>query len=293
MPRFVRDDGPRSARLVLIGEAPGGHEDVRGIPFVGPAGQTIARWWHSVDLTRRDFYITNVYPYQPPNNRLAAIPKSEIADWTVKLHDRLAALDDPWLIVPTGNTALRALTGKVGIMKHRGSIYEYLDRNGRRIKVIPTIHPAATFQTPYHAKRCVRDWQRIAGDVDFRELRLPVREHFIRPSLTDVEDFVTDVEAQIMLPPGPDTVVGNILADPPFDLNEPEYDNPLRIEDRVKKVDDGAGGLVEQSVKFPVWFEPTWMGGTPMCGALDKGAEVVQHWVSEHAKGFPPIVIPA
>src|SRR5574337_139064 len=68
-------------------------------------------------------------------------------------------------------------------------------------------------------------------------------------------------------------------------------DNPLRIEDRVKKVDDGAGGLVEQSVKFPVWFEPTWMGGTPMCGALDRATEVVQRWVSEHARGFPPIVI--
>ena len=68
-------------------------------------------------------------------------------------------------------------------------------------------------------------------------------------------------------------------------------DNPLRIEDRVKKVDDGAGGLVEQTVKFPVWFEPTFMGGTPMCGALDKAAEVVQHWVSEHGRGFPPIVI--
>jgi hypothetical protein len=68
-------------------------------------------------------------------------------------------------------------------------------------------------------------------------------------------------------------------------------DNPLRIEDRVKKSDDGAGGLVEQTVKFPVWFDPKWAGGTPMCGALKAASDVVQRWVSEHAKGFPPIVI--
>lgn len=68
-------------------------------------------------------------------------------------------------------------------------------------------------------------------------------------------------------------------------------DNPLRIEDRTKKVDDGAGGIVEQQVKFPLWFDAKWAGGTPMCGALRAAADVAQRWVSEHSKGFPPIVI--
>jgi hypothetical protein len=67
--------------------------------------------------------------------------------------------------------------------------------------------------------------------------------------------------------------------------------NPLRIEERTKKVDDGAGGILEQSVKFPVWFEPKTVGGTPMCAALQCAANVAQAWVSEHEKGFPPIVI--
>ncbi|HCF99292.1 MAG TPA: hypothetical protein DEV93_01965, partial [Chloroflexi bacterium] len=47
-------------------------------------------------------------------------------------------------------------------------------------------------------------------------------------------------------------------------------DNPARIDERTKKVDDGAGGLVDQSVKFPVWFDPTAKGGTPMVQALTK-----------------------
>src|SRR5262249_45243871 len=43
---------------------------------------------------------------------------------------------------------------------------------------------------------------------------------------------------------------------------------PTRVEDRTRKVEDGAGGLVEQTVKFPIWFDPTASGGTPMCQAL-------------------------
>lgn len=67
--------------------------------------------------------------------------------------------------------------------------------------------------------------------------------------------------------------------------------NPLRIEDRVKKVDDGAGGLVDETVKFPVWFEPTAKGGTPMCAALKQATELMKQWASDHPTSFPPVVI--
>ena len=66
---------------------------------------------------------------------------------------------------------------------------------------------------------------------------------------------------------------------------------PLRIEERTKQSDDGAGGVVDQTVKFPVWFDPYWKGGTPMCAALKDVAQVVETWCQEHPKGFPPIVI--
>lgn len=67
--------------------------------------------------------------------------------------------------------------------------------------------------------------------------------------------------------------------------------NPLRIETRTKKVDDGAGGLVEQVVKFPVWFDPKNSGGTPMCEGLRQVAHVLVEWCNTHQKSFPPIVI--
>ena len=45
-------------------------------------------------------------------------------------------------------------------------------------------------------------------------------------------------------------------------------DNTLRVEDRQQKIDDGAGGLADQSVKFPVWLDPGAAGGTPMQPAI-------------------------
>lgn len=66
---------------------------------------------------------------------------------------------------------------------------------------------------------------------------------------------------------------------------------PARIEERTKKVDDGAGGLVDQKVKFPIWFDAVAAGGTPMCQAMGKAQELLSNWNSQHPNGFPPIVI--
>jgi hypothetical protein len=68
-------------------------------------------------------------------------------------------------------------------------------------------------------------------------------------------------------------------------------DNPLRIEERVKKVDDGAGGVIDQKTKFPVWFDPTNSGGTPMREALTKTLEVVADWCDTHKSSYPPTVL--
>jgi len=67
--------------------------------------------------------------------------------------------------------------------------------------------------------------------------------------------------------------------------------SPARVDERTKKVDDGAGGLVNQTVKFPIWFDPVANGGTPMCEALNRAHQVLQEWVSNHANSYPPIVI--
>ncbi|RKP48282.1 VWA domain-containing protein [Trinickia fusca] len=67
--------------------------------------------------------------------------------------------------------------------------------------------------------------------------------------------------------------------------------NPLRIEERKRKVDDGAGGLVDQLTKFPVWFEPKADGGTPMRAAIMAAAEALAGWCDAHPRSYPPTVL--
>ncbi|MBI3897515.1 MAG: VWA domain-containing protein [Gammaproteobacteria bacterium] len=68
-------------------------------------------------------------------------------------------------------------------------------------------------------------------------------------------------------------------------------DSPARIEERRKKADDGAGGIVEQKIKFPVWFDPQASGGTPMCAALTKAAEIMVEWCDSHPNSYPPTIL--
>ena len=68
-------------------------------------------------------------------------------------------------------------------------------------------------------------------------------------------------------------------------------ENPARLEERTKKVSDGAGGLLDQTIRFPVWFDPVADGGTPMCRAAGEAERVLTEWLAAHPDCFPPIVI--
>lgn len=68
-------------------------------------------------------------------------------------------------------------------------------------------------------------------------------------------------------------------------------DNPARLEERTKKIPDGAGGIMEQEVRIPMWFEPVADGGTPMCRAAKEAKRVLEGWIGQHPDSFPPTVI--
>jgi uracil-DNA glycosylase family 4 len=185
-----------------------------GRPFVGPSGARLAEWWELVGLARGDFYITNVLDYQPKD--IERVPRDEMEWAFARLHERLARLEDPWLIVPVGNYALYALAGKgrvswhskdgrlsrPGITKWRGSLLSYVDQRGRTVKVVPAIHPAATFprgkmagkqSEQFHWVSVEWDWPRIAEEAKTREIVLPTREHVTAPTLQEAVDFLGSI----------------------------------------------------------------------------------------------------
>lgn len=67
--------------------------------------------------------------------------------------------------------------------------------------------------------------------------------------------------------------------------------NPARLEERVKRVDDGAGGIINQKVKFPIWFDPVADNGTPMSEVFAEAERILKQWLSRFPNCFPPIVI--
>jgi DNA polymerase-1 len=142
-PNYVAGQGRKDAAIMFIGEAPGAEEDQRGIPFCGPSGELLWDICREVGIYREDVYTTNVVKYRPPNNdlrRLAELGEGITIEGCIsQLWDEIQAIN-PNIIVTLGATSLKAITGKTGVFKWRGSCIPSKSLN---YKVIPTIHPAA------------------------------------------------------------------------------------------------------------------------------------------------------
>ena len=157
----VFSDGVADSRIMLIGEAPGRDEDRLGKPFVGRAGQLLDKMMASIGLDRtRNFYITNVMNWRPPDNR---DPSPEEAAICLPFLRRHIELVNPLLILLLGAVAARHVMGiNDGIMKTRGRWMEY--RVGERmVPVMPTLHPAYLLRQPAHKKLAWRDLQAFAA----------------------------------------------------------------------------------------------------------------------------------
>jgi uncharacterized protein YegL len=66
---------------------------------------------------------------------------------------------------------------------------------------------------------------------------------------------------------------------------------PLRVEQRMRSVDDGTGKLVDRPYRFPVWFEPVANGKTPMNAALELASGVLSGFLGAHPDCFPPLIL--
>lgn len=136
--RVVAFRGHPRARLALIGEAPGAHEDASGVPFVGKAGQLLDKMFGGVGIDlNKHAYVTNVVKRRPPENRDPT--PAEMAYYMPWVREELR-LVDPWIVVLVGRHAMNAFLGKDeprGITKARGTWYE---RDGRAFTVV--LHPS-------------------------------------------------------------------------------------------------------------------------------------------------------
>lgn len=142
---IVFGDGNPEARLAFVGEAPGGEEDRRGLPFVGEAGQLLSRMIAAMGFQRDDVYICNVLKCRPPNNRDPAPDEVEMCEPFLKAQ---LAIVRPQVIVALGAHAAHALLGtRAPIGQLRGAWHSY-DVMGTPVPLMPTFHPAYLLRQP-------------------------------------------------------------------------------------------------------------------------------------------------
>jgi len=143
--QLVFADGVPSARVMIIGEAPGRDEDREGRPFVGRAGHLLDQMLAAIDLDRvASVYITNVLPWRPPQNR---DPEPQEIAMMMPFLERHVALAAPDVVVLMGNISCQAVLGKRGITRLRG---QWAQGFGK--PVLPMFHPAYLLRQP-SAKR--------------------------------------------------------------------------------------------------------------------------------------------
>lgn len=146
--------GAKSARLMVIGEAPGRDEDLDGRPFVGRAGQLLDRMLAAIGLNEEAVHITNVVYWRPPGNRTPTLQETSSCR---PFLERQAALVDPqFLLLLGGAAAKNVLQVSDGIMRLRGK-WKQVNLGGRTLRALPTLHPAYLLRTPAAKRQAWHD----------------------------------------------------------------------------------------------------------------------------------------
>lgn len=152
--------GNKDAKVLLVGEGPGYHEDMEGKPFVGQAGNLLDLVLCALEISQQDIYIANIVKCRPPENR--APYKEEVASCIRYLRNQVY-LQNPKIIVCLGSIATKyILREDVQISKIRGTWVRKKD-----VLIMPTYHPAALLRD---VSKKIPLWE------DLKEVRLKMRE---------------------------------------------------------------------------------------------------------------------
>jgi len=143
----VFGEGARHAPLMLVGEQPGNEEDLRGHPFVGPAGRLLDKALEAAGIEREQTYVTNVvkhFKWIPQGKRrLHQKPNAREIGACIPWLDREIELIKPTILICLGATASQALLGRAfRLTKERGKLLSCT----RAPHALATIHPSAVLR---------------------------------------------------------------------------------------------------------------------------------------------------
>lgn len=225
MPK-VRSNGPRPARIMLVGEAPGRDEEIAGRGFVGSSGKLLDAVLAEARINRDECFITNVAKYRPHNNEIQHFfvdgytksgkgigtmrnPGPEIREGLYELSKEIREVQ-PNVIVAFGNIPLWALqnrpSAKSGITDWRGSELKLARRLptveeeiGHSCAVIPTFHPASALREYSNRPLIVHDLQtRVSKYLNNPEVVEPPYRFTVRPSFEQVMERLSMLHSEVL-----------------------------------------------------------------------------------------------
>lgn len=159
----VFGEGPSKARLVLVGEQPGDHEDLTGKPFTGPAGRVLDQALKDASIERASVYLTNAvkhFKFKPSGRkRIHERPRrDEIRACYPWLEAELSIIR-PEVVVGLGAVAAQSMLGKE---------IKTAQARGKPITGVLPAKTPATLLLSYHPAHALRS----AGDNDFQNTRV-------------------------------------------------------------------------------------------------------------------------
>ncbi len=150
--------GDTSARLMIVGEAPGADEDRQGEPFVGRAGQLLNAMLLAIGLPRDAVYIANILKCRPPGNRNP--DAGEMSACQPFLQQQMALIN-PQVLLAVGGVAAHSLLDTdeaVGRLRNRIHVY-----GEKRTPLLVTYHPAYLLRRPEEKAKVWQDLQKLHG----------------------------------------------------------------------------------------------------------------------------------
>ena len=154
----VISDGSGDADIFFIGEAPGKEEDIQGKPFVGAAGKLLTQMIESIELSRKEVFITNVVKCRPPGNR-DPLPEEVKKCWPYLEHQ--IKIVKPKLIVTLGRHSMARFFPNLKISEVHGQPKEEKGIWQEKQTYLPLYHPAFALYNPKNKETLFEDFKKI------------------------------------------------------------------------------------------------------------------------------------
>ena len=183
--------GNKSAKIILVGEAPERMEEVERKPFVGGSGRILDVMLKQAGIIRDECYITYVAKIRPRDDNFkefyqGSLPSPELLAYYEELYNEIKEIK-PYVVIALGNESMKALTGNDKITLWRGSILWNEELN---CKIVPTIHPKTVMHKFEFAPLVVFDLKKAKTESFFPAYTVPT------PNL-DVMETVEEVRREL------------------------------------------------------------------------------------------------